>query len=168
MDIITQKRLKELLTYDENTGEFFWKIWYRRGSPPGSIAGTKHSEGYTRIHIDGRAYYAHRLAWLYTKGIWPTKQIDHKNEIKTNNVENNLRDVSVSINQHNITAARKDSTLGIRGVRIHNGVISARISINNNRIDLGEFSSVEDAREAYLTAKKKSPSLIAIMPPSYS
>ena len=61
------------------TGIFAWRV--RRGDGkrvPGDIAGGPISGGYRGICIDYHLYSAHRLAWLYQTGKWPT-EIDHIN-----------------------------------------------------------------------------------------
>ncbi|HHK4055192.1 TPA: hypothetical protein ACQSSJ_005219, partial [Pseudomonas aeruginosa] len=74
-ETLTQERLKELLRYDTETGEFTWLA--RKGSRAlvGSKAGSNDGQGYIRIAIDGRRYRAHRLAWLYCYGKWPAAQV---------------------------------------------------------------------------------------------
>ena len=72
---LTQSRLKEVLSYDPDSGKFTWKI--NRGSmKAGSVAGyLDSSNGYICIRLDGKLYKAHRLAWFYTHGYDPENQI---------------------------------------------------------------------------------------------
>lgn len=65
--MITQERLKELLTYDPATGEFRW-IVSRGPNRAGNSAGCIDKAGYRIIEIDGKAYRAARLAFLYMTG----------------------------------------------------------------------------------------------------
>ena len=111
------ERLKELLEYDPETGVFIWKT-RRGGLKAGSVAGTKHANGYVRIKCDGKSYMAHRLAWLYVHGQFPEKQIDHINGLREDNRLSNLRCVSRSENQRNRRLCKR-STSGIIGVRWH-------------------------------------------------
>lgn len=63
--MITQEKLKEILKYDQKTGDF---IRIKKTSKPsivGSIAGTKGKNGYIQMGINKKRYYAHRLAFLY-------------------------------------------------------------------------------------------------------
>ena len=67
---LTQDRLKEMLSYDPTTGAFIW-IAKGRGIRTSRIAGSRDPNGYRYITVDGGAYMAHRLAWLYVHGVWP-------------------------------------------------------------------------------------------------
>jgi hypothetical protein len=79
---LTAERLRELLTYDPETGLFVWRV-NRRGNPrAGDVAGSYDGQGYLRKSIDDRDYRAHSLAWLHTKGEWPPIGIDHIDTIK--------------------------------------------------------------------------------------
>lgn len=69
---ITQKELKTLLDYDATTGEFTWKI-DRTRVKAGDKAGTTHKSGYKAISVNGKMYYAQKLAILWMDGILPTR-----------------------------------------------------------------------------------------------
>jgi len=60
--MLTQGRLKELLSYNPDSGKFVWEINRRGPVKVGLIAGTLNSQGYIQIVVDGRNYKAHRLA----------------------------------------------------------------------------------------------------------
>lgn len=98
--MITQKRLKELLHYDPETGLFTWKV-SRGGVKAGSITGCYGCHGYLRISIDGKRYLSHRLAFLYIDGAFPPEQVDHINEVKDDNRWCNLRHATHGQNQKN-------------------------------------------------------------------
>lgn len=87
---ITQERLKQLITYDPETGLFTWNI-YRGGQYPGDLAGTPDGLGYWRISIDGRLYQSHRLAFLYVEGKFPDESVDHISRNPSDNSWKNLR-----------------------------------------------------------------------------
>ena len=97
---VSAERLRQLLDYAPETGRFYWRK--QRGSAAaGSEAGTWHSHGYRVINIDGVAYYAHRLAWLYVHGEHPAGEIDHINAIPADDRIANLRQCSRSENARN-------------------------------------------------------------------
>ena len=50
--------------------------------------------GHIRICIMRVKYLAHRLAWLYVTGSWPSQDIDHIDGDPTNNRFANLREVT--------------------------------------------------------------------------
>src|SRR5690606_8595946 len=92
--ILTQKRLRELVSYCPDTGIFHDSISGKQ------ISGYD-SKGYRRLWLDGRNYMMHRLAWLYVYGRWPRAMIDHINGDPRDNRIVNLRDVTNAVNQQN-------------------------------------------------------------------
>lgn len=145
--ILTQSRLKELLSYDPNTGVFIWKekISNNDKGKVGDIAGCM-SRGYVRIKIENSKYMAHRLAWLYLYGKWPEKYIDHINKDKTDNRVVNLRDVSHRENMKN-QKKRSDNTSGCVGVHLEQDgkKWQSRITHKGKRIVLGRYARLGDA-----------------------
>lgn len=92
---LTLSRLKKLLDYDPSSGIFHWKfIVFRSKMKVGDVAGGLDEKGYVRIRIDGIKYRAHRLAWFYVKGVWPSDTIDHKDRVRNNNRILNLREAN--------------------------------------------------------------------------
>lgn len=155
MSELTQEKLKELLTYDPETGIFTWDD-SRGRCKKGSKAGTLQSDGYIQIRIAGVCYYAHRLAWLYINGNWPLQEIDHRNQIKTDNKFKNLREVTRSENGQNRKTLTSNSS-GFKGVcwdkRTNKWI--ARIKLKGKRRHLGYYEKAEDASEAYKKAQEE-------------
>lgn len=150
--MITQSRLKELLSYNSDTGLFTWLVDRNSGAYAGDIAGTMMNKGYIHIKIDGKLYLAHRLAWLYIHGYMPP-QIDHIDGCRDNNKLANLRAATNALNVRN-AAIRKDNNSGFKGVGFHEqtGKWRARIRINGVRKSLGLYHTPEEAHEAYCDA----------------
>jgi len=147
--MVTQTRLIELLSYDLDTGVFT----RRAGVGPthiGDVAGNP-CHGYWQICIDGRSYYAHRLAWLYMTGEWPKEQIDHINMDKTDNRWNNLRLATPSQNTCN-QSARSTNKVGMKGVSPNGKRFSAQITIDGTCHHLGTFDTPALAHSAYADA----------------
>lgn len=69
---LTIARLKEILEYHPETGVFTQKIQRKGGLKPGEDAGCLTDHGYVKISVDYRRYRAHRLAWFWMTGEWPT------------------------------------------------------------------------------------------------
>lgn len=97
---LTHDRLKRLLAYNPETGEFTWNENRNRSAMKGDAAGAKGSTGYIAIFINGKYYAAHNLAWFYVHGYWPI-EIDHIDRIKTNNKIENLRECTRVENMRN-------------------------------------------------------------------
>ena len=150
--ILTQQRLHELLKYDPETGVFTWNVT-RSTIKAGSHAGTYDRRGYLRISIDSVVYAAHRLAWLYTHGVWPSGVIDHINRNTSDNRLCNLRDTNQYVNTQN-ACTRKDSPVGLRGVtrHPHSKKWRARIQAGGKPVELGSFNTIEAAAAAYAAA----------------
>jgi hypothetical protein len=95
--------LREQLSYDPVSGVFVWlnDRGFNPRSKAGTQAGTVLPTGYRLIRVDGYRYLAHRLAWFYVHGVWPSGEIDHLNQQKDDNAISNLRDVDRKINVWN-------------------------------------------------------------------
>jgi hypothetical protein len=154
-NIITLAQLKELLTYNSNTGEFIWKMHTGGKTKYGSIAGSKHYNGYILIKIHGLKYMAHRLAWFYIYNEWPI-YIDHINRIRDDNRIINLRSVTSRQNHHN-RGKNHNNKSGYKGVSICKGSKTrpwqAQIGHNNKIIHLGFYKTAIEASYAYKKAQ---------------
>ena len=143
--MITQKRLKELLSYNPETGAFTWKKAVGRAEV-GDIAGHWRPHGYVKIQVDGTLHGAHRLAWLYMHGEFPKQHIDHIDHNGLNNSISNLRCVSHRGNQQNQTV-RRDSKSGIPGVTWYNPSRKWRVAIRSPEklVYLGTYGDINAA-----------------------
>ena len=153
---MTQEKLKELLDYNEKTGEFRWKVNRGIKIKIGDIAGTLKKEGYVAININYKLYYAHRLAWLYVYGKFPEQETDHINQNRSDNRVKNLRAVTCAENGKN-QLLRKNNVSGISGVYWNKGIKRwiAQIWVGNKTKSLGSFTEIEDAKQARDEAKVK-------------
>jgi hypothetical protein len=68
-DALTQERLMQVLRYEPDTGNFFW-VERAKGRQMDKPAGSVQAN-YREIRVDGVAYQAQRLAWLYVHGEFP-------------------------------------------------------------------------------------------------
>ena len=155
--MLTQDRLQELLNYDPDSGLFTWLKSISRRVKAGEVAGGLSTGGYIRIRIDGKKYKAHRLAWLYTLGNWPSDYIDHINGIRNDNRIVNLREATNAENKQNQRVANVNNKTGLLGVSFHrkSGKFIARITVNGIRIGIGNFDNAEEAHQAYLRKKQE-------------
>jgi hypothetical protein len=150
--------LLRVLQFDPTTGKFTWRVDRRGGAKAGDPAGTVKPGGYIQIHACGRLHYAHRLAWLFMHGTWPSGHVDHIDGNPSNNTPANLRDVSIATNQQNQRRAhRSNLSSGMQGVSFdaRTGRWLAKISVSNRTKNLGRHDSQELAHQAYLTAKRQ-------------
>jgi hypothetical protein len=158
--MITQTRLKALLSYNLETGLFVWLQQRHSRYPIGSQAGISETRvpgyGYVIISLDGVPYKAHRLAWLYVHGEMPAAIVDHINRDKTDNRIANLRLATRSENARNI-GRRRDNTSGITGVVFlpKTNRWAAKLTINSWSRFLGSFATKEEAIAARLKAEKE-------------
>lgn len=150
---ISQERLKELLSYDPDTGIFKWRV-HRFSVKVGDIAGSLSDSGYVIIGINHRLYRAHRLAWLYVHGYFPENGLDHINRIRNDNRIINLREVSRSCNLRN-AKGNSGSFSGIKGVVPHLGVWRVFITVKGKMLWLGGFSSKYFAAKSRYEAEIK-------------
>lgn len=157
---LTLARLKELLNYDPETGNFTWARQSGR-QKEGDPAGARAPVGYMYIGIDGERILAHRVAWFYVHGKWPEGVIDHIDEDGFNNRIANLRDVTQRQNLMN--SLKKGQRRGrpnklapgVQKMASMPGKFSARLNYQGKGVHLGSFGTVKEAYEAYRAANKK-------------
>jgi hypothetical protein len=128
-EALTAEYVRQILYYNPETGVFTWRTrprehfatlnafatWNAKYAHR-ATGGSTNKDGYLRIGINGNSYYAHRLAWLYMTGEWPTDEIDHVNGTTIDNKISNLRQASHAQNMIN-RKLQKNNTSGHKGVR---------------------------------------------------
>jgi hypothetical protein len=150
--MLTAKRLRELLHYDRHLGWFMWATGAKAGAAAGNLNA---SLGYVCIGIDGRDYYAHRLAYLFIEGCFPSAEIDHVDRNKSNNAWANLRPASRKQNSENASLQANNSS-GARGIyRVPSGRWVAKIKHHQRSLHLGTFDVKRAAVEARRTAERE-------------
>lgn len=152
--MITAEQLRELLSYDPETGIFKWRN-SGHGRRANLIAGRVNTRGVHQICIDYRKYASHRLAWLYMYGEWPKEVIDHRNRIPADNRLLNLRKATRADNARN----RKrpiTNKCGYKGVyRNSPGTWRAQIKVDGVQHVLGWFKTPEEGHAAYCAAASR-------------
>ena len=154
--MLTPSQIKELLNYDPQTGHLTWKVRTSRRVQVGKIAGCKSSDGRVLVGICGKLYKAHRVAWAIMTGVWPTNQIDHKNQDPSDNRWDNLREATKAQNMRNITHIASN-TSGIKGVGWSKASQKWRayIAVDKTYYHLGVFEDIEDAKRARREAERR-------------
>lgn len=153
--MVSADRVRELLSYDPITGSFTWLV-KRPHVEIGQIAGHMGIGGYWTLKIDGQIYKAHRIAWLFQTGTWPSSEIDHINGHRADNSWINLRLATHSQNQANGRMYRNNKC-GFKGVSptyTPPGRFRARIRKDGTERSLGVFLTAEEAHRAYVEAAK--------------
>lgn len=149
----TPEELRQLLRYDPQTGELFWRprphlsaratMWCTRftDKPAGWL-----KDGYLNITLKGQKLRAHRVAWAIHYGEWPRYQIDHINGVRNDNRITNLRDVPAAINCQNQRMSRRNKS-GYACVFKVLHRWRAEVRHNGKLYRLGSFDSPEKANE---------------------
>lgn len=153
--MLTQEYLKSILEYNQYTGIFRWLISPSHRVNAGDEAGNKHpATGYCCIKIRGKLHLAHRLAFLWVTGRMPSGYVDHIDGNRFNNIWSNIRDGSMSQNQHN-RPANKNNTSGVKGVHWDKRKSRwvAKIKLNGKDIHIGTFVDIISAELAVRKAR---------------
>lgn len=152
MKPLTPHQLRNILNYDPSTGRFSWRVKTSRKVVVGKEAGSTKPSGYVSIRINGQGHYAHRIAWCYVYGVWPTDEIDHINGVRDDNRIANLRQATRKQNMEN--RVRPLGASGYRGVVWLKANQKWRASIVHNKknIYLGLFDTAEEASAMYRDA----------------
>lgn len=146
--MLTQKRLKQLLSYDPKTG-LFTRISSPKKHRIGTIPGARNTQGHIQIRVDGPLYLAHRLVWLYVYGRFPKDQLDHINGNRTDNRLKNLREVNQKQNTENQKLHGRNIS-GYRGVAwsSSHGKWRADVTHHYAHYFVGLFSCPKEAGKA--------------------
>jgi hypothetical protein len=159
---ITPAVLRDLISYDPETGDMVWKErpakffigakrdgdwsakqWNSRlaGKPAlASVAAT----GCLNGSVFAQPLLAHRVAWAIYHGEWPKNEIDHINGNRADNRIVNLRDVPRSLNVKNCKR-RKDNTSGFAGVYRYKNRYLAHLRINGKLKIVARCDTPEEA-----------------------
>ena len=109
------------------------------------------NKGYSRVWVDGKDYFRHRLVVAAFNTEFDINNIEHKIDHidgnKLNNAFENLRVVTQQANIYNNHIAKGYAWHKTRGKW------QARITINQKKKYLGLFDTEDKARAAYLAAK---------------
>ncbi|HAJ7541587.1 TPA: HNH endonuclease [Escherichia coli] len=161
---LTPEMVLSVVDYNPSSGDFHWK--WRRGRERTTLTWNSRfafkkcssisSGGYLMIMLNGKAYPAHRLAWLIVYGTMPDGIIDHINRVRTDNRISNLRLVTHSENMQN-RKIQKNNKSGYRGVSwdAKYGKWRARINAYGKCINLGYHDTAELASATFEAARMK-------------
>ena len=151
----SQKLLKQLFKYDEDTGRFI------RISHPvknqqhliGQVAGTRHGQGGWCVSVNNSSYLNCRLVWMYHYGEDPGDlEIDHKDEDRSNDRLDNLRIANREQQQANVSLTRAN-TSGHKGVSWYTRLSKWRVDVKGKTV--GYFSDLDEAISARLRVAKE-------------
>lgn len=149
---MNQDVLHELFEYRD--GELYWKINKGRARI-GSLASKKRPDGYARVGIDGKRYFAHRLIFLMQHGYLP-KFIDHIDGNPSNNLLSNLREATHQENIRN-KKTQTNNQSGTNGVHWHkqNKKWIVQIRVDSKSKHIGSFEDLELAQLVSAEARNK-------------
>lgn len=142
-------KLKACYRYDSDTGGIF-------NVKTGRELTGLNSEGYRMVQfrLNGKQckYLAHHVAWFFEYGVWPTKDIDHINRVRSDNRIVNLREVSRAENLRNKGALSNDKQTQYECVSWHkfHNKWQARMPyrLDRKRTRIGYFNTDKEAHEA--------------------
>jgi hypothetical protein len=163
---VTQKIVREFLTYNQHTGVLTWRFrrrkwfdstseWKRWNTRYAGEPAFKaiNGEGYQHGAIFHKNYKAHRIIWLWMTGCWPNPEVDHINRNRTDNRWINLSNQN---NRRNISLY-KNNTTNVTGVSWypHYKKWLVRIGNGKSRQFLGYFPSFTEAVRIRHRAERK-------------
>ena len=157
--MLTQARLKELMTYDADTGVFIRHKSVQRAGK--KLSCTPNKDGYFSVNIDRKTYLQHRVAWLYVHGVFPEGHIDHINRVKTDNRICNLRVVTAFESNQNIPPAKNDLYPNVRWIAKRNRFM---VRIRSAKKEYNRFfESLEDAKRCSDEMRKQYKPLFTVV-----
>ena len=164
-DPVSIEILRQLLDYNPETGELFWRArpsemfpagntskeavakgWNKRWAGKPAFTAARGERGYLHGNIFGRTYYKHRVIWALAYGMWPDDEIDHENHITSDGKLTNLKSATNTDNKKN-TVLQMNNSSGVVGVCWYKKTKKWKAQIGNlgKNIWLGEFVFKADA-----------------------
>ena len=117
---------------------------------------TPNKKGYSKIQLDGKMYRYHRVVYKVCNPDWDITDNSKKNEIDhicgARPLDNRIENLRVSNSQQNMC----NNLHWVKGYSYdkRSNKYRAVIRINRKHIFLGYYDTPEEAREAYVNAKK--------------
>ena len=141
--MITQQQALELFEYRD--GALFYRQRPSQNTLAGNRAGYVDNNGYRKLSIENKRYQEHRIIFLMHHGYLPDT-IDHIDGNPSNNLIENLREVTQQQNCYN-SAIQKRNTSGFRGVSWSKTYSKwqSYVNFNKKRKFLGYFEDLEFA-----------------------
>ena len=146
--------LRERITYEPDTGIVRWRTALSARTVVGAKVGWANNQGYLKFKIGTTPYFLSRAIWAYVYGYWPSRLVDHKNGVRTDNRLTNLRLATNTQNARN-GKVRRD---GLKGATWSYAADKWAAQIgskeNGRKVNnhLGLFDTEEAAHLAYCKA----------------
>lgn len=147
VDLPSADRLREMFSYDPETGVLRWKIKPAKCILIGDEVGHLSSIGYVQVQIAGQRCLAHRIIWKLVTGEEPIG-IDHCNGDPSDNRLVNLRLATQSQNRTN-SRRPKSARPGLKGTSFKAGKWEASVHTKDKYVYLGRFKTEQEAHQAY-------------------
>lgn len=143
---------KRCWTKEEVNTDFvthFGIVYWKTGPRANKVAGWKDTSGYQLIRYKGVLVRAHNIVWLMIKGVWPDKELDHKDTNPQNNSIDNLRESDRNeqgMNQK-LQARRAGKYKGVH--QSSSGKFYVKIKFHGKQLYYGSYESELEAAMVY-------------------
>ena len=124
----------------------YWKV----------VKQSPNKEGYSGIFLDGEMYKYHRVVYKVCNPEWDITDVSNENQIDhicgTKPLDNRIENLRVLNSHQNMC----NNLHWVKGYYFEKGrnKYRAQITINGKQQNLGFYDTAEEAREAYVNAKK--------------
>lgn len=142
--MLTQDQVVDLFDYRD--GNLYWRKSLSNRVKVGAKVGCRDKHLYTRVGINGKLYWLHRVIFLHQHGYMPS-HVDHINMNPTDNRVENLRAASKSQNMQN-TRLRANNKSGLKNVSWNNRLRKWHVQMNikGKHTHIGVFEDLELAK----------------------
>lgn len=137
--------------FDYKDGYLYRKNIRKSGIKAGSLVGFKNNNGYLQATINRKKYLVHRLIFLMHHGFLPN-EIDHINNIPTDNRIENLREATRAQNCQNQKLTNNNKSK-VKNVTWRSDSKTWRVTLRVNGVTKN-FGSFKDLELAELVAQE--------------
>jgi hypothetical protein len=147
---------------DYREGDLWWRRSCGNNARLDRPAGCVNPQGYRRIRLGARQWFAHRLVFLFHNPDWDISDgtvnnaIDHRDRDKLNNDIANLRMATNGENQYN-SVAKKGGTSRFKGVCWHKASRKwrVRVRLNGRQLAGGYFHDEDEANARAIAMREE-------------
>lgn len=144
----TLEHLRTLLSYDPKTGALLWIVPPSKRIKPGYTAGALTESGRVVVGVAGKQIPAQHIAWLFSRGEWPTGRIKFANKDYQDLRADNLYDAEEDLKYDHASVVARERLRRYRRA-LAKDALAERAS-TKSAVEGVNYNSATDSYDVYI------------------